>query len=47
MPEIGQQSSKISDGKLYIQFFPIWANPPGDEAMLFRSGELASAFSIQ
>jgi hypothetical protein len=47
MPEIGQQSSKISDGELYIQFFPIWANPPGNEAMLFRFGELASVFSNQ
>ena len=47
MPEIGQQSSKISDGELYIQFFLTWANPPGDEAMLFRSDELASAFSNQ
>jgi hypothetical protein len=47
MPEIGQQSSKISGGELYIQFFLIWANPPGDEATLFLCGELASAFSNQ
>jgi hypothetical protein len=47
MPEIGQQSSKISDGELYIQFSLIWANPPAKKAMLCHCGELASAFSNQ
>jgi hypothetical protein len=47
MPEAGQQSSKISGGELYIQFFLIWVNPPGKKAMRCLCGELANAFSNQ